>query len=115
MNRIILFMLVSAMLAWSQDTVKHPSVPKDGVVPKGGFVPNAEVAVTVAEAVLVPVYGKQTVASEHPFNATLRRNIWIVQGKVPCEGARDAVCPGGAGEVWISERTGQILYMTHLQ
>lgn len=115
MKRILLFVLVSAMFAWSQKTVKHPSVPKDGVVPKGGFVPNAEVAVTFAEAVLAPVYGKQTVASERPFKATLRRNVWIVQGKVPCVGTRDAVCPGGAGEVWISKRTGQILYMTHLQ
>jgi NTF2 fold immunity protein len=115
MKRIALLLLVTALLSWSQDNLKQPSVPKDGVVPKDGFVPNAEVAVTVAEAVLVPVYGKKTVESERPFKATLRGNIWVVEGKVPCEGPPDAVCPGGAGEVWISKRTGQILFMTHLQ
>ncbi len=115
MKRIILFLLAAALLTWSQDTVKQPHVPNDGVVPRDGFVPNAEVAVTLAEAVLVPVYGKQTVAFERPFKASLRGNIWVVEGKVPCEGPPDAVCPGGAGEVWISKRTGQILFMTHLQ
>lgn len=115
MKRLILLLLAAALLIWSQDAVKQPRVPKDGVVPRDGFVPNAEVAVSVAEAVLIPVYGKQTVASERPFKATLRGNIWVVEGKVPCEGPPDAVCPGGAGEVWISKRTGQILFMTHLQ
>ena len=79
MGRIILFLLAAALLTWSQDTAKQPRVPTDGVVPKDGFVPSADVAVTVAEAVLVPVYGKQTVASERPFRATLRGNIWIVE------------------------------------
>jgi hypothetical protein len=115
MKRIILLLLATALLIWSQNSGKQPRVPKDGVVPKEGFVPNAEVAVTVAEAVLAPVYGKQTIISERPFKATLRGNIWVVEGKVPCEGPSDAVCPGGAGEVWISKRTGQILFMTHLQ
>ena len=115
MKRITLFLLAAALSNWSQDTVKQPRVPKDGVVPKDGFVPNPEIAVTVAEAVLAPVYGRKTVASERPFKANLRGNIWVVEGKVPCEGPPDAVCPGGAGVVWISKRTGQILIMTHLQ
>jgi hypothetical protein len=115
MRRIVLSLFAAALLTWSQTAVKQPTVPKDGVVPQGGFIPDAEVAVVVAEAVLVPVYGKATVGSERPFTATLHGSIWIVEGKVPCEGPPDAVCPGGAGEVWISKGTGQILYMTHLQ
>ena len=115
MKQFILFLLAAALLSWSQTSGKRPAIPKDGVVPKEGFIPNAEVAVAVAEAVLVPVYGKQTALSERPYTAALHGNTWIIKGKVPCEGPPDAVCPGGAGEVWISKRTGEIRYMTHLQ
>jgi NTF2 fold immunity protein len=42
--------------------------------------------VTIAEAVLVPVYGKDVVRSERPFHAVLKGNLWIVTGTAPCEG-----------------------------
>ena len=115
MRRFVFFLLAAAVLTYSQDSVKQPTIPKHGFVPKGGFVPSAEVAATVAEAVLTPVYGKQTVISERPFKATLNGNIWVVRGKVRCDGPPEAVCPGGAGEVWISQKNGQILYMAHGQ
>jgi len=40
--------------------------------PKAGFVPDSKTAVTVAEAVLIPVYGKEQIESERPFTATLK-------------------------------------------
>jgi hypothetical protein len=86
-----------------------------GVVPKDGFVPNATVALAIADAVLTPVYGKKTVDSERPFKAALNGNVWTVTGSVPCDGPPGAVCPGGAAEVRIYKRTGQILFMTHYQ
>jgi hypothetical protein len=86
-----------------------------GVVPKDGFVPNATVALAVADAVLLPVYGKKTIDSERPFKAVLNGNVWTITGSVPCDGPPGAVCPGGAAEVRISKRTGQILFMTHYQ
>ncbi len=115
MKRFAFCLLFAAALIYPQSNTKHPAVPKDGVIPKGGFVPNAEVAVTVAEAVLIPVYGKQAVISERPFKATLNGTVWVVTGKVPCNGPPAAVCPGGAGEVWIFQKNGQILYMAHGQ
>jgi NTF2 fold immunity protein len=115
MKALIVALVVVIVYAAPQTTLKQPNVPKDGFTPKDGFVPTADVAETVAQAVLIPVYGKRTVESERPFKAALHGDIWIVNGKVPCEGPKDAVCPGGAGEVWISKRTGQVLYMTHLQ
>ena len=115
MKALILALVAATTFAAPQSSLKQPKVPKDGYIPKVGFVPTAAVAETVAEAVLIPVYGKHTVESERPFKAVLRGSIWFVTGKVPCQGSVDAVCPGGAGEVWISKRTGQILYMTHLQ
>jgi NTF2 fold immunity protein len=86
-----------------------------GVVPKQGFVPNESVALAIAEAVLIPVYGKGVVDYERPFKAVLEGNVWTITGSVPCDGPRNAICPGGAAEVRISKRTGQILFMTHYQ
>ena len=91
------------------DTVK-------GYVPPSGFVPNAETAVVIAEAVLKPVYGNDLIESERPFKAVLKGSAWIVTGSVPCHNPPPgAVCPGGAAEVRISKKTGQILFMTHYQ
>jgi NTF2 fold immunity protein of polymorphic toxin system component len=84
------------------------------VTPKNGFVPTAEVAVAIAEAVLVPVYGKQLFNSERPFKAELSKEVWDVTGTVPCN-PPGSLCPGGAAEVKISKKTGQILFMTHDQ
>jgi hypothetical protein len=86
-----------------------------GYVPKNGFVPNGTVALAIAEAVLVPVYGKTVINSERPFKAVLKDNFWTITGSVPCDGPPGAICPGGAAEVRISKRTGQILFMTHYQ
>jgi hypothetical protein len=46
------------------------------VVPKGGFVPTSTVAAAIAEAILVPVYGKQQIDSERPFKAELSGDVW---------------------------------------
>lgn len=84
------------------------------VVPKGGFVPTSRVAVAIAEAVLVPVYGKQQIESERPFKAELSGDVWDVTGTVACN-PPGSICPGGAAEVKISKKTGEIVFMTHYQ
>ena len=91
------------------------NTPK-GYVPPEGFVPTTEAAIAVAEAVLKPVYGKDQIESEHPFKAVLSGNVWVITGSVPCHNPPPgAECPGGAAEVRISKRTGQILFMTHYE
>ncbi len=88
--------------------------PQGFTIPKDGFVPTPEVAIQIAEAVLVPVFGKKVVNAERPFHATLKGDVWVVTGTVPCEGApAGAVCPGGNAEVRLSKKTGRILYMIH--
>jgi hypothetical protein len=87
-----------------------------GFVPKVGFVPDATTAQKIAEAVLVPVYGDKVVATERPFRATLKNEIWIVVGSVPCEAAPPgASCPGGAAEVRIRRKDGTVTFMSHGQ
>lgn len=118
---LALMIVLSVVLGQPSDTQRgghmsqsRPRIPTDGYVPRAGFVPTAEVAIQIAEAVLVPVYGSSAVTSERPFHATLDRGVWIVKGTVPCAGAPPgAVCPGGNAEIWISKDNGRILYMIH--
>jgi NTF2 fold immunity protein of polymorphic toxin system component len=112
-TRFALILLLSAGMVMAYSQMKPGKV---GFIPKNGFVPSAEVAQAIAEAVLLPVYGKETVISERPFKATLHGGVWIITGSVPCDNPPPgAVCPGGSAEVRISKKTGQILHMTHSQ
>lgn len=70
------------------------------------FVPDADTAIKIAEAVLVPVYGDE-VLEQKPFVATLNNDIWEVNGSL----SKGVV--GGVAEVKISKRDGRILRLTH--
>jgi len=107
--------LAIAILAGLCGRVKCEELSRKGfTIPKEGFVPTADVAIAIAEAVLVPVYGHDVIESERPFHATLKGDLWVVSGTVPCDSAPPgAVCPGGNAEVRISKKTGRIVYMMH--
>ncbi len=87
--------------------------PEPSFKPKEGFVPNAETAVKIAEAVLVPVYGEKLVVSERPFNAVLQGDVWTVDGTLHCDDPVAFHCRGGTAGVKISKTSGQILNMIH--
>src|ERR1700682_4861964 len=106
MKRLIL--AISLLVVGVTANSQIPSVR-----PKEGFVPNAETAVKVGEAVLMPVYGESKVLAERPFKAKLRGDVWTVKGTVPCVGPPGAACPGGEAIVKISKMSGQILFMMH--
>jgi hypothetical protein len=80
--------------------------------PKKGFVPDAETAVKIAEAVLVPVYGEQDIHDERPFIATLKKDVWTVRGTLDCAATG---CDGGTAVVKISKVSAEILSMTHVK
>jgi NTF2 fold immunity protein len=86
-----------------------------GASPKQGFVPKTNVALSIADAVLIPVYGKKVIDAERPFKAVLNGNVWTVTGSIPCDGPPRRSMPRGSRGVKISKRTGQILFMTHYQ
>lgn len=71
--------------------------------PALGFIPDKATAVQVAEAILVPIYGKQMVESERPFSAILKGNTWKVEGYLA------PGVDGGVSEVWLDRRDGKIL------
>jgi hypothetical protein len=87
------------------------------VKPADGFVPNSETAVKIAEAVLIPVYGRNKIESEQPFSAALKGNTWTVDGTLYCpdgKGGRTTVhCKGGVAIVEIAKADGRILSMWH--
>jgi hypothetical protein len=88
-------------------TVGVASASNVSDIPKDGFVPNQETAVRVAEAILVPIYGKNAVEREKPFTAQLSGNVWTVTGTLPKEAL------GGVATVEIAKDTGCILRVAH--
>jgi len=84
--------------------------------PKGGFVPDPQTAVKIAEAVLIPVYGKKLIESERPFSAKLENGVWNVAGTLQCPDGKEgviALCKGGVAEVKLLKKDGRILSMIH--
>lgn len=89
-----------------------------GYKPKSGFVPDSATAVKIAEAVLTPVYGENKVKAERPYTATLKDEVWIVDGTLHCPGSPEgsaAGCEGGVATVHISKADGHIVFMWHGQ
>ena len=80
---------------------------KSGFVPKEGYVPDETTAIAVAEAVLVPIYGRDKIQSERPFHAKLESGTWTVEGSLP-EGRE-----GGVATVKLLKSDGRILFVIH--
>ena len=78
-----------------------------GFVPENGFVPDKETAVSIAVAVLSPIYGRKTIVGEQPFVATLEKEVWMVRGSLQKRYV------GGVAEIQISKASGQILKVSH--
>ncbi len=113
MLKMFLLSCLTAIAA-PQHKMQRTQMSNGFVIPKEGFVPTAQAAISIAEAVLVPVYGEQVVTSERPFKAVLSEGVWIIRGSVPCDHPpAGAECPGGVAEVRISKRVGSIIYMMH--
>ncbi|MGD0941560.1 MAG: YbbC/YhhH family protein [Terracidiphilus sp.] len=75
--------------------------------PSNGYVPDERTAVTIAEAVLIPIYGEKTIAGEKPFHAKLNGDIWVVNGTLASGSL------GGVAIVELSRKDAQIISVTH--
>jgi hypothetical protein len=95
-----------------------PLVFGQGNAPREGYVPSSDTAVQIAEAVLIPVYGKNKIESERPFTAKLKDGVWTVSGTLHCpdgKGGTTTSCVGGVAVVEISKADARILSMTHFK
>lgn len=77
--------------------------------PKNGYVSDEETAIAIAVAVWNPIYGKQQIESEKPYQANLKNGVWRVTGSLP-KGA-----DGGTAIAEISKDDGRILKIIHEQ
>jgi hypothetical protein len=80
------------------------------------YVPDEKTAVAIAEAVLIPIYGRKHIESERPFKAKLKDGIWYVNGTLHCGKSKqpvDEICVGGAAAVQLAKRDGRIIEMVH--
>ena len=91
---------------WTNDSGEKPVVSK-GYVPKEGFVPDKPTVMLIAHAVLIKIYGERQIASEQPFRAELRDDVWTVEGSLPEDVA------GGVAIIKISKHDGRVLYVNH--
>lgn len=104
------FLLVLAGCA-AQANSRHQPEPgvqePESYAPAAGFVPTAEVAIQIAYAVLVPIYGDAQIEQQQPLTAQLDGEVWIVAGTLP-RGWR-----GGVARIGISRRDGRISNLSH--
>jgi hypothetical protein len=101
---IVLMTLLTGSLAMAQD-----QAPSNSYRPAQGYVPDAATDIRIAVAVWEPIYGKQKIASEQPYVASLLGDVWTVVGTLHCTG----VCVGGVASAKISKRDGTILKVIH--
>ena len=71
------------------------------------FVSDEQTAIDIAVKAWVPVYGKEKIEGEKPFQANLKNGIWKVTGSLP-EGY-----DGGVAEAEISQKDGKVLRVIH--
>lgn len=82
--------------------------------PKEGFVPDSSTAAKIAEAVLIPVYGKEEVESGFAFKATVeKKGVWTIGWTLACPETKHDTCLGGAAEVKLRQADGRILKVIH--
>jgi NTF2 fold immunity protein of polymorphic toxin system component len=83
------------------------ATPLPGVGRTFGPVADEAAAIRVALTVWEPLYGKQHIASERPFRATLEHDVWHVRGTLPRGVA------GGVAEADIRRGDGKVLRIMH--
>ena len=74
---------------------------------KFGYVPDEKTAIDIALKVWIPIYGKETIEGEKPYQAILKNGVWTVSGSLP-EGM-----DGGVAMAQISQKDGKILKIIH--
>jgi hypothetical protein len=99
---LIIFICLFTSIAIGQDSRQN------GYIPKNGFIPDERTAVAIAEAILIPIYGKEQIDSERPLIAKLKNDIWTVTGSLPK--GHDM---GGVAEVRLSKRNARVIFVEH--
>lgn len=97
----ILALLAAPIVLIAQSERPHSYVPPNG------FVPDSATAINIAVAVWTPIYGAKEIASERPFVAQLRGDVWTVHGTLPPN------MRGGTAIAEIAKRDARIIRVSH--
>lgn len=93
--------LIYGLFAYGED------ISTQGYVPTNGYICSAEVAIKVAEAILIPIYGAQSIKRQRPLNAELCEGLWRVTGTMP-RGIK-----GGVVCIEIEKESGCVVNLSH--
>lgn len=74
------------------------------------IISNEKQAIQFAELVFSNIYGDQ-VLSQRPFVATLKKNVWYVEGSFHCPKGNS--CKGGVAEISFSKKDARVIKITH--
>lgn len=116
MKTIVLLLIGMACLSGAQvmtsdqeavEFARRSVVGVRPVVRGGGYVPDANTAIRIAVAVLIPIYGEDIGESEKPWRAGLKHGVWTVVGTFHGKGE------GGEAIVQLSKTSGAVLFVTH--
>lgn len=85
MNQLAKSISVAVLLAvpclWIPEAIgQEPAT--HSVKPKNGLVPDDVIAIRIAEAIWLPIYGA-AIYDKKPFTAKLKGNTWVVEGTLP--------------------------------
>jgi len=68
--------------------------------------------VKIAEAILFPVYGADTIKGERPYNVSLKNGCWYISGSMPQSGEPMA---GGTFFITISQWDARVIDIGHFR
>ena len=76
------FVLLGMLSVWTAhgQTIHAMDQPiTHSYVPHKGFIPDEATAAAVAEAILIPIYGKNVIEKQKPFNVKLTKNVFLIK------------------------------------
>ena len=75
--------------------------------PPEGLVPDEQTAISIAVAVWSPIYGKDKIARQKPYQVFLVDGYWVVSGSLSIRKV------GGTAKIVIAKADGRIINISH--
>ncbi len=111
-SSVLIMPLLGVVLALGQTPADYRSHP-DQSPPPQGWVPDEKTAITIAEAVLRPIFGEKAIRKERPLGAALDGGRWVVTSHQQSSHDPNRIVVGGSLHVEIDKMTGKILSAYH--
>jgi hypothetical protein len=117
-NTFSIGVVIASTVTLTCSGMAHGQVWKDeearverSYIPTNGYVPDEATAAAVAEAILVPIYGKESIDRQKPFFVSLEKDVWTVSGRL--RQVPNHIVVGGVFLIQISRQDGRVRFHTH--